>query len=191
MLLALTCERVNNGSECVDHHHHQWESSDLKPKAGWAVKGSLSIKGWTPGASGSREHHWSWAQEGNPFPGAFWVPGHHPLLLPGAVSPVGGWAAPGDLEPVIAESWLKAVKLEWKVVVGRKGCFSAELTFFGTLLLLLSCFSRVQLCAIPLTAAHQAPPSLGFSRQEHWSGLPFPSPMHESEKWRCSVMLDS
>ena len=36
----------------------------------------------------------------------------------------------------------------------------------------------------PLTAAHQAPPSLGFSRQEHWSGLPFPSPMHESEKWK-------
>ena len=31
-------------------------------------------------------------------------------------------------------------------------------------------------------AAHQAPQSLGFSRQEHWSGLPFPSPMHESEK---------
>ena len=31
-------------------------------------------------------------------------------------------------------------------------------------------------------AAHQAPPSLGLSRQEHWSGLPFPSPMHESEK---------
>ena len=33
----------------------------------------------------------------------------------------------------------------------------------------------------PQTAAHRAPPSLGFSRQEHWSGLPFPSPMHESE----------
>ena len=29
---------------------------------------------------------------------------------------------------------------------------------------------------------HQAPPSMGFSRQEYWSGLPFPSPMHESEK---------
>ena len=42
-------------------------------------------------------------------------------------------------------------------------------------------------------AAHQAPPSLGFSRQEHWSGLPFPSPMHESEKWKwChSVVSDS
>ena len=52
------------------------------------------------------------------------------------------------------------------------------------LLLLLSRFSCVRLCATPWTAAHQAPPSLGFSRQEHWSGLPFSSPMHESEK--CS-----
>ena len=41
--------------------------------------------------------------------------------------------------------------------------------------------SVVSDCATPETAAHQAPPSLGFSRQEHWSGLPFPSPMHESE----------
>ena len=49
------------------------------------------------------------------------------------------------------------------------------------LLLLLSCFRRVRLCATPWMAAHQAPLSLGFSRQEHWSGLPFPSPMHESE----------
>ena len=42
-------------------------------------------------------------------------------------------------------------------------------------------------------AAHQAPPSLGFSRKEHWRGLPFPSPMHESEKWKWSrsVMSDS
>ena len=53
------------------------------------------------------------------------------------------------------------------------------------LLLLLSRFSRVRLCATPEMAAHQAPPSLGFSRTEQWSGLPFPSPMHESEKWKC------
>ena len=46
------------------------------------------------------------------------------------------------------------------------------------LLLLLSCFSRVRLYAVPQMAAHQAPLSLGFSRQEYWSGLPFPSPMH-------------
>ena len=50
------------------------------------------------------------------------------------------------------------------------------------LLLLLSRFSRVRLCATPWTAAQQAPLSLGFSRQEHWGGLPFPSPMHKSEK---------
>ena len=59
--------------------------------------------------------------------------------------------------------------------------------------LLLSRFSRVQLCATPETAAHQALLPLGFSRQEHWSGLPFPCPMHESEKWKWSrsVVSDS
>ena len=50
------------------------------------------------------------------------------------------------------------------------------------LLLLLSCLSHVRLYATPQTAAHLAPTFLGFSRQEYWSGLPFPSPMHESEK---------
>ena len=44
------------------------------------------------------------------------------------------------------------------------------------LLLLLSRFSHVRLCATPQTAAHQAPLSLGFSRQEYWSGLPCPPP---------------
>ena len=65
-------------------------------------------------------------------------------------------------------------------------CYMLHLDYIhsleGGLLLLLSRFSRVRLCATPQMAAHQAPPSLGFSRQEHWSGLPFPSPMHESEK---------
>ena len=37
----------------------------------------------------------------------------------------------------------------------------------------LSC---VQLFVTPWTVAHKAPPSMGFSRQEYWSGLPFPSP---------------
>ena len=44
------------------------------------------------------------------------------------------------------------------------------------LLLLLSCFSRVRLLVTPRTAAYQAPLSMGFSRQEYWSGLPLPSP---------------
>ena len=45
----------------------------------------------------------------------------------------------------------------------------------------------------PIDGSHQAPPSPGFSRQKHWSGFPFPSPMHESEKWKWShsVMSDS
>ena len=54
--------------------------------------------------------------------------------------------------------------------------------FLLLLLLLLSRFSRARLCATPEMAARQAPPSLGFSRQEHWSEVPFPSPMLESEK---------
>ena len=52
------------------------------------------------------------------------------------------------------------------------------------LLLLLSRFSHVWPCATPQTAAHQTPPSLGFSKREHWSGLPFPSPIYKSEKWK-------
>ena len=62
--------------------------------------------------------------------------------------------------------------------------FSEDVILLLLLLLLLSHFSLVQLCETPETTAHQAPPSLGFSRKEHWSGLPFPSPMHESEKYK-------
>ena len=77
--------------------------------------------------------------------------------------------------------------LENKIVVARRGRVGEGIVReFGidrfTLLLLLSRFSCVQLCATSYTAAHQTPPSLGFSRQEHWRGLPFPFPMHESEK---------
>ena len=53
------------------------------------------------------------------------------------------------------------------------------------LMLLPSRFSRVRLCATPWTAAYQASPSMGFSRQEHWSGLPFPSP--NAWKWKVKV----
>ena len=46
--------------------------------------------------------------------------------------------------------------------------------------------SHVQLLATPWTAAHQAPPSMGFSRQEYWSGVPLPSP---SENIKNSLLL--
>ena len=72
------------------------------------------------------------------------------------------------------------------VTKGERGRYKLE--EFGInrytllLLLLLNRVSHVRLCAAPQTAAHQAPLSLGCSRQEHWSGLPFPSPVHESGK---------
>ena len=65
-------------------------------------------------------------------------------------------------------------KIKRCLLLGRKA--------MTNLLLLLSRFSCVRLGATPQTAAHQTSPSLGFSRQEHWSGLLFPSPVLESEK---------
>ena len=65
------------------------------------------------------------------------------------------------------------------LVVTTRGGYYWHLV--GRVQLLLRNFSRVRLCATPQTAAYQAPPSLGLSRQEHWSGLPLPSPMNESE----------
>ena len=87
------------------------------------------------------------------------VPGHHEprqTLLPGRPAPAEA-SSPGVVgvgqEP------------------GRAPTESAApRTLAALLLLLLSRFSRVRLYATSETAAHQAPPSLGFSRQEHWSG---------------------
>ena len=45
--------------------------------------------------------------------------------------------------------------------------------------------SRIQLLATPWTAAYQAPPPMGFSRQEYWSGVPLPSPFH----WLASLVI--
>ena len=55
----------------------------------------------------------------------------------------------------------------------------------GLLLLLLSHFSCVRLCATPQTAAHQALPSLGFSRQEHWEWVA----ISNAWKWKVKVKL--
>ena len=57
---------------------------------------------------------------------------------------------------------------------------------------MLSHFRHVQLFATPRTVAHQAPLSIGFSRQEYWSGLPFPSPgdLPESGIEPASLMSD-
>ena len=82
---------------------------------------------------------------------------------------------------------LQARILQWEAFPFSRGSSQPRgWTQYGPLLL-LSHFSHVRLCATPWMAAHQAPLSLGFSRQEHWSGLPFPSPMHESGKWKVNV----
>ena len=70
---------------------------------------------------------------------------------------------------------LEQIRLDWFIN-------DLFLSYALLLLLLLSCFSHVRLCATPQMAAHEAPLSLGFSRQEHWSRLLFPSPVHESER---------
>ena len=65
-----------------------------------------------------------------------------------------------------------------------------------TLLISYAAAKSLQSCPTlcdPIDGSPPGSPSLGFTRQEHWSGLPFPSPMHESEKWKwCrSVMSNS
>ena len=49
--------------------------------------------------------------------------------------------------------------------------------------------SHVRLLATPWTAAYQAPLSMGFSRQEYWSGVPLPSPEFEPKKVKTRVSL--
>ena len=91
---------------------------------------------------------------------------------------------------LVAQSCLTAIP-RTVVCQGPLSMGCSRQVYWSGMPMLLSRFSRVWLCAIPETAAHQAPPSLGFSRQEHWSALPFPSPMHESEKWKWSRSVAS
>ena len=61
-------------------------------------------------------------------------------------------------------------------------CFPIHLIIFCICLIYISESEVAQSCPTlcdPWTVAQQAPPSMGFSRQEYWSGLPFPSPIHK------------
>ena len=96
---------------------------------------------------------------------------------------------PTFLSLVIAALRFDGIWSLWSFLYATESCLyrvagSLEATlelpsFFRSLLLLLllSRFSHVRLCGIPLTAAHQAPRFMGFSRQEYWSGVPLPSPI--------------
>ena len=85
---------------------------------------------------------------------------------------------------------LQARILDWVAITFSRGIFPTQESNPGlphckrilyhlseiTFMKFVKSLSRVQLFAIPWTVAHQAPLSVGFSRQEYWSGLPFPSP---------------
>ena len=99
------------------------------------------------------------------------------------------------------EAWLAAIhgvaksrtrlsewtELNW--TLHKHKCLPLSTTATATAKSLQSCPT---LCD-PIDGSPPGSPSLGFSRQEHWSGLPFPSPMHEGEKWKwsSSVLSDS
>ena len=83
-----------------------------------------------------------------------------------------GWSWPSESfysSPEVSDSPLEVESKSWQY-----GLIS--ITCWLLLLLLLSHFSHARLCATSETAAHQVLLSLGFSRQEYCSGLPFPSP---------------
>ena len=81
---------------------------------------------------------------------------------PTLCDPIDG-SPPGPAVPGI----LQARTLEWVAISSSNA---------GKWKVKVKSLSRVQLLATPWTAAYQAPPSMGFSRQEYWSGLPLPSP---------------
>ena len=81
---------------------------------------------------------------------------------PTLCDPIDG-SPPGSPVPGI----LQARTLEW-VAISFSNAWKWDVK--------VKLLSRVQLCATPWTAAYQAPPSMGFSRQEYWSGVPLPSP---------------
>ena len=97
-------------------------------------------------------------------------------LCPTLCDPIDG-SPPGFPVPGI----LQARTLEWVAIYS-----SNAWTWKGKVKLL----SRVRLLATPRTAAYQAPVSMGFSRQEYWSGVPLPSlleaELHEKEKYNYS-----
>ena len=77
---------------------------------------------------------------------------------------------PGDLP----DPWIKPMSVMSPALAG--GFFTTSVTWEALTQSESESLSRVQLSATPWTIAYQVPPPMGFSRQEYWSGLPFPSP---------------
>ena len=88
--------------------------------------------------------------------------------------PIDG-SSPGSPVPGI----LQARTLEW-VAISFLQCMKGKVK--------VKSLSRVRLFATPWPAAYQAPPSMGFSRQEYWSGVPLPSPASVWDECNCAVV---
>ena len=86
-------------------------------------------------------------------------------LCPTLCNPIGD-SPPGSPVPGI----LQARTLEW-VAISFSSAWKWKVK--------VKSLSRIRPSATPWTAAHQAPPSMGFSRQEYWSGVPLPSPIFQ------------
>ena len=113
---------------------------------------------------------------------ACWVPGAAAAAkwlqsCPTLCDPIEG-SPPDSPVPGI----LQASTLEW-VAISSSNAWKWKVK--------MKSLSRVLLLATPWTAAHQAPPSMGFSRQEYWSGVPLPSLGFQRELWPIGVGLES
>ena len=92
---------------------------------------------------------------------------------PTLCDPIDG-SPPGSIVPGI----LQARILEW-VAISFSSAWKRKVK--------VKSLSRVQLLVTPWTAAYQAPPSMGFSRQEYWSGVPLPSPLVDGKEYACNA----
>ena len=108
------------------------------------------------------------------------------LIMSDSVWPLPGYSVPGILQARTLEWVSISFSNAWKWKVKVKSLSHAAAAAAKSL---QSCLT---LCD-PIDGSSPGSLSLGFSRQEHWSGLPFPSAMHESEKWKWShsVVSDS
>ena len=91
------------------------------------------------------------------------------------------WSFNFSISPSSEYSGLISFRIDWCDLLAVQGDFrfSVEVSkksVIAKLLRVVKSLSRVRLFVTPWTVAHQAPPSMEFSRQEYWSGLPFPSP---------------
>ena len=84
--------------------------------------------------------------------------------------------------------WMKRKQESWLL---GKISITQDMQMTLTLWQKAAAAKSLQLCLTLCDPTDGSPPgfpSLGFSRQEHWSGLPFPSPKHESEKWKVKSL---